>query len=143
MYSRCRRLKAKRGLALIMVDYLGLLSPAARKGGYNNRNDEVSEISRGLKAIAKELQTPVIALSQLSRQPDQRNDKRPQLSDLRDSGALEQDSDIVAFLYRDAYYNPETADPSAAEFIIAKHRNGRTGTANLRFLSDLVTFTDA
>ncbi len=126
--SIARRQK-KKGLDLIVVDYLQLL----RFGGTNARHEEISEISRGLKALAKELNIPIIALSQLSRNLEQRPNKRPIMSDLRESGSIEQDADIIIFLYRDEVYNEETPDAGFAEIIIAKHRNGRIGTIKVRF----------
>jgi replicative DNA helicase len=138
--SRCRRLQSASGLAAIFIDYLQLLRPPATQRP-TNRNDELSEICRILKATAKDLQVPVIALAQLNRGVESRNDKRPMLSDLRDSGAIEQEADLVAFLYREAYYNPETApDPDLTEFIIAKQRNGPVGTVKLRFLKEHTLF---
>ena len=107
-----------------------------------NREQEISEISRALKILAKELEVPVIALSQLSRAPEQRTDHRPMLSDLRESGAIEQDADIVMFLYRDDYYNPETENKNVAEVIIAKHRAGATGTVELLFLGEYTKFVN-
>jgi len=133
--ARARRLKAKSGLGLLVVDYLQLM--AVPKG--ENRNQEIAELSRGLKMLARDLDCPVLVASQLNRGLEMRADKRPNLSDLRDSGAVEQDSDIVAFLYRDAVYR-EDADPKKAELIVAKHRNGPTGTIPLSFLADTVTF---
>ncbi len=132
MRSRARRLKAQHGLDLIVVDYLQLMQASGRGSG-ENRQQEVSDISRSLKALARELEVPVIALSQLSRGVEARQIKRPMLSDLRESGSLEQDADIVAFLYREDYYNPETENKDIAELIIAKHRNGPVDTVKLFF----------
>ena len=126
MRSRARRLKAEHGLDLIVVDYLQLMQGSGKKNNNGDRQQEVSEISRSLKALARELDVPVIALSQLSRSVEARQVKRPMLSDLRESGSLEQDADIVAFLYREDYYNPETENKNITELIIAKHRNGRS-----------------
>jgi len=126
--AKCRRLKQQHGLGLIVIDYLQLMQG---KGRNENRQQEVSEISRSLKIMAKELNVPIITLSQLSRSPESRSDKRPMLSDLRESGAIEQDADIVMFLYRDDYYNNDSPDRNIAECIIAKHRNGETGTVKL------------
>jgi replicative DNA helicase len=139
--SRCRRLQSADGLAAIFVDYLQLLRPGSTTR-VQNRNDELTDICRTLKATAKDLQVPVIALAQLNRAVESRNDKRPMLSDLRDSGSIEQEADMVAFLYRDAYYNPESTqdDPEMTEFIIAKQRNGPTGMVKLRFLKDYTLF---
>jgi replicative DNA helicase len=138
--SRCRRLKAAEGLSCVFIDYLQLLRPGTSTRS-QNRNDELSEICRILKATAKDLEVPVVALAQLNRAVESRNDKRPLLSDLRDSGAIEQEADVVAFLYRDAYYNPESAaDPEMTEFIIAKQRNGPVGMVKLRFLKEHTLF---
>jgi replicative DNA helicase len=138
--SRCRRLKSADGLAAVFIDYLQLVRPSGTSRS-QNRNDELSEICRTLKATAKDLQIPIIALAQLNRGVESRNDKRPMLSDLRDSGAIEQEADMVTFLYRDAYYNPESAvEPDLTEFIIAKSRNGPTGTVKLRFLKEHTLF---
>ena len=131
MRSRARRLKAEHGLDLIVVDYLQLMQGSGKKNNNGDRQQEVSEISRSLKALARELDVPVIALSQLSRSVEARQVKRPMLSDLRESGSLEQDADIVAFLYREDYYNPETENKNITELIIAKHRNGPVDTVNL------------
>ncbi|GIP35998.1 replicative DNA helicase [Paenibacillus sp. J2TS4] len=130
--AKCRRLKKERGLGMILIDYLQLIH--GRGKGGDNRQQEVSEISRTLKQIARELDVPVIALSQLSRGVEQRQDKRPMMSDLRESGSIEQDADIVAFLYRDDYYNQETEKKNIIEIIIAKQRNGPVGTVELAFL---------
>ena len=128
--AKCRRLKQRHGLGLVVVDYLQLMQPSRR---FENRQQEVSEISRSLKLLAKELNVPVIAISQLSRQPEARSDRRPMLSDLRESGALEQDSDVVLFIYRDELYDPESARKGEADFILAKHRNGPTDTVTVTF----------
>ncbi|AAK81635.1 replicative DNA helicase [Clostridium acetobutylicum] len=135
MRSKCRRLKIEHGIDLIVIDYLQLMS-----GNGESRQQEVSEISRSIKALAKEIGCPVIALSQLSRAPEQRNDHRPMLSDLRESGSIEQDADLVMFLYRDEYYNKETEQKNVAECIIAKQRNGPTGTVNLAWLGQYSKF---
>ena len=121
--SRCRKMKLEYGLSVVIIDYLQLMSGSG-KGGGDNRQQEISEISRSLKALARELSAPVIALSQLSRACETRQDHRPMLSDLRESGAIEQDADVVMFLYRDDYYNKDTDMPNIAEVIIAKQRNG-------------------
>lgn len=130
MRSKARRLQAENGgeLGLILIDYLQLM-----EGSGDNRVQELSRITRSLKGLARELNVPVIALSQLSRNVESRNNKRPMLSDLRESGALEQDSDLVMMIYRDEYYNPDTSDRGIAEIILAKHRNGPTGTVKLLF----------
>ncbi|MBV9646314.1 MAG: replicative DNA helicase [Candidatus Eremiobacteraeota bacterium] len=138
--SRCRRLKSAEGLAGVFIDYLQLLRPGVSSRS-QNRNDELTDICRTLKATAKDLEVPIVALAQLNRAVETRNDKHPVLSDLRDSGSLEQEADIVAFLYRDAYYNPESAqDPDLTEFIIAKQRNGPIGMVKLRFLKEHTLF---
>lgn len=136
---KCRRLKKDRGLGLIVIDYLQLIA-GTRKDG--NRQQEVSEISRTLKQIARELDVPVIALSQLSRTVEQRQDKRPMMSDLRESGSIEQDADIVAFLYRDDYYDKESEKKNIIEIIIAKQRNGPVGTVELAFLKNFNKFAN-
>ncbi|HCO18591.1 MAG TPA: replicative DNA helicase, partial [Tissierellales bacterium] len=135
MRSKCRRLKLEHGIDMIMVDYLQLMS-----GSGENRQQEVSEISRSIKALAKEMSCPVIALSQLSRAPEQRADHRPMLSDLRESGSIEQDADLVMFLYRDEYYNKDSEDKNIAECIIAKQRNGPVGTVKLAWLGQFSRF---
>ncbi len=126
--AKCRRLKQSKNLGLVVIDYLQLMTSSRRT---ENRQQEISEISRSLKILAKELDVPVITLSQLSRASESRSDKRPLLSDLRESGAIEQDADIVMFLYRDEYYNKNSEDKNLAECIIAKFRNGETGTIKL------------
>ncbi len=142
MRSRARRLKAEHGLDLIVVDYLQLMQGSGRRSSASadNRQQEVSEISRSLKALARELMVPVLALSQLSRGVENRQVKRPLLSDLRESGSLEQDADIVAFLYREDYYNPETENKNVTELIIAKHRNGPVDTIHLFFQKQFTKF---
>ena len=137
MRSKCRRLKMEYGIDLIVIDYLQLMSGGA---GSDNRQQEVSEISRSIKALAKEMECPVIALSQLSRAPEQRADHRPMLSDLRESGSIEQDADVVMFLYRDEYYNKETEDKNIGECIMAKQRNGPVGTVKLAWLGQYSKF---
>jgi replicative DNA helicase len=137
MRSKCRRLKIEYGIDLIVIDYLQLMSGGS---GSDNRQQEVSEISRSIKALAKEMECPVIALSQLSRAPEQRADHRPMLSDLRESGSIEQDADIVMFLYRDEYYNKETEDKNVGECIMAKQRNGPVGTVKLAWLGQYSKF---
>jgi replicative DNA helicase len=128
--AKCRRLKQRHGLGLVVVDYLQLMQPSKR---FENRQQEVSEISRSLKLLAKELDVPVVAISQLSRQTEARSDRRPMLSDLRESGALEQDSDVVLFIYRDELYDPESPRKGEADLILAKHRNGPTDTVTVTF----------
>lgn len=137
--AKLRRLKMEEGLDLVIVDYLQLMTTGER---IENRVQEISQISRGLKAIAKELDVPVLALSQLSRALEQRPDKRPKLSDLRESGAIEQDADIVMFLYRDYVYNKETENPNLAEVIVSKHRNGPIGVVNLIWKDEYTRFFD-
>ena len=137
---KARRIKRKHGLDLIVLDYLQLVQCGTRYAG--NRVQEVSELSRGLKCLARELDIPILALSQLSRNVEMRADKRPQLSDLRESGSIEQDADIVLFLYRDEYYNRDTEYPDVAELIIAKNRNGATGSVPLKFEREYLLFGD-
>ena len=139
--SKARRLKAEDGLDLIVIDYLQLMQAPSGSPGSENRQHEVAEISRGLKALARELDVPVLALSQLSRSVETRQVKKPMLSDLRESGSLEQDADIVMFLYRDDYYKTaDTAPNHLTELIIAKHRNGPTGKVDLFFKNDCTKF---
>ena len=136
--TKCRRLYAEHGLDLVMVDYLQLMQAEYTS---NNRVQEISEISRSLKGLARELDVPVVTASQLSRAVENRQEKRPQLSDLRDSGSIEQDADVVMFIYRDEYYNPDTTDrPNIAEISVAKHRNGPTGAIDLYWHGKLATF---
>ena len=142
MRSKCRKYKMEHNLELIIIDYLQLMSGSV--GGRNeSRQQEISDISRSLKALARELHAPVIALSQLSRACETRTDHRPMLSDLRESGAIEQDADVVMFLYRDDYYNKDTEHPNEAEVIIAKQRNGPIGTVNLIWKPEYTKFVNA
>jgi len=138
--AKARKLKIEHGLQFLVIDYLQLLHSTKK---HENRHQEVSDISRALKALAKELNIPIVALSQLSRAVDSRMDKRPILSDLRESGAIEQDADLIMFLYRDAVYNPETENPALAELIIGKQRNGPTGTVYMNFIREITKFEDA
>lgn len=138
--SKCRKMKLEHGLSVVMIDYLQLMSGSGKSG--ENRQQEISDISRSLKALARELSAPVIALSQLSRACETRQDHRPMLSDLRESGAIEQDADIVMFLYRDDYYNKDTDMPNIAEVIIAKQRNGPIGTVNLVWRPEYTKFAN-
>ena len=137
MKAKCRRLKLEKGLDLIVIDYLQLMQSEGRQ---ENRQQEISAISRGLKALAKEMDCPVVALSQLSRAPELRSDHRPILSDLRESGAIEQDADVVMFLYRDDYYHEDSDKKNIGEVIIAKHRNGPTGTVELVWKKEFTKF---
>ena len=139
MRSKCRKYKLEHDLKLIIIDYLQLMSGSGRS---DSRQQEISDISRSLKALARELSVPVIALSQLSRAVEQRPDHRPMLSDLRESGAIEQDADVVMFIYRDDYYNKDTDIKGVAEIIIAKQRNGPIGTVNLAWLPDYTKFAN-
>lgn len=140
IFSKCRKLQTEHPLALIVIDYIQLIASSGKSS--DNRQQEVSEISRGLKALARELNVPVIGLSQLSRSVEQRSDKKPQLSDLRESGALEQDADLVIFLYRQAYYDKDEDRPATekTEVLISKHRNGPIGQVDLAFESNINAF---
>ena len=138
--AKCRKLKLEKNIGLIVIDYLQLVQASNNKRG--SREQEISEISRSLKILAKEIDVPVIALSQLSRAPEQRPDHRPMLSDLRESGAIEQDADIVMFLYRDDYYNEDSEKKNIAEIIIAKHRSGSTGIVELLWLGNYTKFAN-
>ena len=139
--SKCRKIKLEYGLSMVIVDYLQLMSGSGRSG--DNRQQEISEISRSLKALAREIQAPVVALSQLSRACESRQDHRPMLSDLRESGAIEQDADVVMFLYRDDYYNKDSEMKDMAEVIIAKQRNGTIETVNLVWMPQYTKFANA
>ncbi len=135
--SKCRKLKLERNLGLVIIDYLQLMTGNKRS---ESRQQEISEISRSLKALAREINVPVVALSQLSRAVEQRPDKRPMLSDLRESGAIEQDADVVMFIYRDDYYNLDSQEPGVTEVIIGKQRNGPTGTIKLAWMAQFMKF---
>ncbi len=137
LMSKARRYKLEKDIKLVMIDYLQLMTSGGRS---ESRQNEISEISRGLKALARDLEVPVVALSQLARTVEKRDDKRPMLSDLRESGAIEQDADVVMFLYRDEYYNPDTEDKNMAELIIGKQRNGPTGKIFLTWLPQYTKF---
>ena len=139
MNAKCRRLD---NLGLVLIDYLQLMTGSGYGKGGENRVTVVSEISRALKIMAKELNVPVICLSQLSRANESRQDKRPILSDIRESGAIEQDADEVLFLYRDDYYNENSEEKNVAECIVSKNRHGETGTVKLQWLPQYTTFTD-
>ena len=138
--AKCRKLKIEKDIGLVVIDYLQLIQGSGKKNA--SREQEISEISRSLKILAKELQIPVIALSQLSRSVEKRDDKRPMLSDLRESGAIEQDADQVIFLYRDDYYNEDSEKKNVAEVILAKHRGGSTGTIDLAWLPSYTKFAN-
>jgi replicative DNA helicase len=136
--ARARRIAREHGLSLIVIDYLQLMQGGT--GPRENRATEISEISRNLKALAKELSVPVVALSQLNRSLEQRPNKRPVMSDLRESGAIEQDADVIVFIYRDEVYNPDSPDKGTAEIIVGKQRNGPIGTTRLTFLGQFTRF---
>lgn len=138
--AKCRKLKLEKNIGLVVIDYLQLIQGSGKRN--SSREQEISEISRSLKILAKELDIPVIALSQLSRAAEQRADHRPMLSDLRESGAIEQDADIVMFLYRDDYYNPDSEKKNIAEVILAKHRAGSTGTVELLWMGNYTKFAN-
>ena len=138
--AKCRKLKLEKNIGMVVIDYLQLVQGSNKKNG--SREQEISEISRSLKILAKEIGVPVVALSQLSRAVEQRPDHRPMLSDLRESGAIEQDADIVMFLYRDDYYNQDTDKKGIAEVILAKHRGGSTGTVELLWLGSYTKFVN-
>ncbi|HHV10391.1 MAG TPA: replicative DNA helicase [Clostridiales bacterium] len=138
--SKCRKLKLEKNLGLVIIDYLQLMSGSGKK--QESRQQEISDISRSLKSLAREINVPVVALSQLSRAVEQRPDKRPMLSDLRESGAIEQDADVVMFIYRDDYYNRDTEEPGVSEIIIGKQRNGPVGTVKLAWQAALTKFAN-
>jgi replicative DNA helicase len=141
--SKVRRLRHEYGMDLIVIDYLQLMQGGRSRLTEQNRQQEISEISRSLKALAREMDVPILALSQLSRNVEMRAEKKPQLSDLRESGSLEQDADIVMFLYRDEYYNrDDTSNENIAELIIAKNRNGPTTSIRLQFQKEILRFGD-
>ena len=139
--SKCRKYKLEQGLDIVIIDYLQLMTGSVGRSS-ESRQQEISEISRSLKGLARELSVPVVALSQLSRAVEQRPDKRPMLSDLRESGAIEQDADVVMFIYRDEYYNKDSEFKKQAEIIIAKQRNGPVGTVNLAWLGEYTKFAN-
>ena len=138
--TKCRKMKLEKNIGLVVIDYLQLVQASSKRSG--SREQEIAEISRSLKILAKEINVPVIALSQLSRAPEQRPDHRPMLSDLRESGSIEQDADIVLFLYRDDYYNQDSEKKNVAEVILAKHRAGSTGTVELAWLGSFTKFAN-
>lgn len=138
--AKCRKMKLEKNIGLVVIDYLQLVQGSSKRGA--SREQEIAEISRSLKILAKEINVPVIALSQLSRAPEQRPDHRPMLSDLRESGSIEQDADIVMFLYRDDYYNQDSEKKNVAEVILAKHRAGSTGTVELAWLGNYTKFAN-
>ncbi|HZC03300.1 MAG TPA: DnaB-like helicase C-terminal domain-containing protein, partial [Gammaproteobacteria bacterium] len=135
--ARCRRIAREHGLGLVIIDYLQLMQVPGTK---ENRATEISEISRSLKSLAKELNVPIVALSQLNRSLEQRPDKRPRMADLRESGAIEQDADVIVFIYRDEVYDEASPDKGVAEIIISKQRNGPIGTVRLTFLGQYTRF---
>lgn len=137
--NKCRRLKAEKGLDLIVLDYLQLMD---FQGKADNRQQEITSLSRGLKQLAREMECPVLVLSQLSRAPEARTDHRPIMSDLRESGAIEQDADVILMLYRDEVYNPDTENPGVCEVNVAKQRNGPTGTVEVRWQSKYTKFVN-
>ncbi|MDI9579912.1 MAG: DnaB-like helicase C-terminal domain-containing protein, partial [Thermobispora sp.] len=137
--AKCRRLKQRHDLRFVIVDYLQLMSSNKK---HESRQQEVSEISRALKLLAKELEVPVVAISQLNRGPEQRQDKRPQISDLRESGSIEQDADVVILLHREDAYEPESPRAGEADLIVAKHRNGPTATVTVAFQGHYSRFVD-
>ena len=139
MKNKCRRLKAERGLDMIVVDYLQLMD---FQGRADNRQQEITSLSRGLKQLAREMQCPVLVLSQLSRAPETRTDHRPIMSDLRESGAIEQDADVILMLYRDEVYNPDTENPNVCEVNVAKQRNGPTKTVEVRWQNQFTRFVN-
>ena len=138
--AKCRKMKLEKNIGLVVIDYLQLVQGSSKRGA--SREQEIAEISRSLKILAKEINVPVIALSQLSRAPEQRPDHRPMLSDLRESGSIEQDADIVMFLYRDDYYNQDSEKKNVAEVILAKHRAGSTGTVELAWIGNYTKFAN-
>lgn len=138
--AKCRKLKLEKNIGLVVIDYLQLIQGSGKKN--SSREQEISEISRSLKIIAKELDVPVIALSQLSRESEKRQDHKPMLSDLRESGAIEQDADLVMFIYRDDYYNQDSEKKNIAEIILAKHRAGATGTIELLWMGSYTKFAN-
>ena len=138
--AKCRKLKLEKNIGLVVIDYLQLIQSSGKKNA--SREQEISEISRSLKILAKELDVPVIALSQLSRAAEARAEHRPMLSDLRESGAIEQDADIVMFIYRDDYYNQDSEKKNIAEITLAKHRSGSTGTIELLWLGNYTKFVN-
>ena len=139
--SKCRKYKQTYGIELVVIDYLQLMSGSESRRN-ESRQQEISEISRALKVLARELDVPIIALSQLSRAVEARQDHKPMLSDLRESGAIEQDADVVMFLYRDEYYNPDSEKKNLAEVIVAKQRHGATGSVELVFLGQYTKFSN-
>ena len=139
MRAKARRLKAEHGLDLLVVDYIQLMQG---RGRFENRTQELASISRSMKGLAKELSVPVVALSQLSRAPESRSNRRPQLADLRESGALEQDADVVMFIYREEQYEATPENENLAELILGKQRNGPTGTVKLAFLKQFARFAN-